>query len=256
MTTWEENNGVHSARIDGVDYAVEEFGRVRGRGLWQVLRNDGSGWSRVSTFQNSAAEARADAEDFAAHLAEAAAKGRRTRWLKSPGVATPWGAATRAVDYGLGVIAYYAGGCGGFQVAPARNAAVPDPLRIADGWYDEAQRARVVLSFPGMFTGRELRDAERDLRDRSPQTWEALHGRALAEGESKAKDERLFLERHKDQWLGVSARKSGLDGMVVVTAFLGGDPGSGCMAEYLVPADEHGNARFGVVIDPARHQRI
>lgn len=171
---------------------------------------------------------------------------------------TPWDLSQVSLTYADGVVFYSTASHGGFKLDDARNAAVPDPLRHEDGWYEEDEDwAKVAVAFPALFTSLERRHAEKTVRNAWPDYWEAVHGRALAPGESWAKDRRLFHDTHAQDWIVVSAGMSKAHpGMVECYAALGGDRMVNKRRGFLVPSDEYVIGRFGFVIDEARHREI
>ena len=170
---------------------------------------------------------------------------------------TPWGASQLATIYAEGIVAHMTAGHGGFRLSAERNARVIPPLRIGSGWYEEDEAwAIVALTFPDLFTGYERKLADRTIRDKWPDEWEAIHGRTLEPGESTGKDRRDFERRHADAWIVVSAISSSHHaGTVEVVAVLGGRQGAHAIERrFLVPTAEYqAHGRFGFVIDEGRH---
>jgi len=171
---------------------------------------------------------------------------------------TPWGPAQSATEYDRNVVFVSTASHGGFRVKAVANEAIPEPYRNANGWYEEdCEWAKVAAGLPHLFTDHERRAADRTLRNWFPDAYEAVNGVVLAEGESYVKDERLFAERHKDDFIVVSAIR--VDGTTVkCTARKGGrDGGSQEVREFLVPAEEYaGRSPFGFIIDLERHEEI
>jgi hypothetical protein len=119
---------------------------------------------------------------------------------------TPWGASQLASTYAEGITAYMTAGHGGFRLSAERNARVIPTLRIDSGWYEEDDAwAIVALTFPDLFTGYERKLADRTIRDKWPDEWEAIHGRSLQPGESTGKDRRDFERQHAGDWIVASA---------------------------------------------------
>jgi len=202
-------------------------------------------------------------EEMAEHHRQKARLGRREEDSK---IRTPWGESQGCTVYGPGVKAHSTAGHGGFQVFSKVNKVIPEPYRNADGWYEEdAEWAKVAAGLPHLFTDYELRLADKTLRNWFPDEYEAVNGIVLKEGESRNKDERLFKERHANDWIVTAASMSkDHEGMVECWATLGGVRGgwyngvevSPEKKEFLVPKDEYNMGRFGFVIDPDRHQEI
>lgn len=170
---------------------------------------------------------------------------------------TPWGASQLASIYAEGIVAHMTAGHGGFRLSAERNDKVMPALRIGSGWYEEDDAwAIVALTFPDLFTGYERKLADRTIRDKWPDEWEAIHGRPLQAGESIGKDRRDFERRHADDWIVASAiTSSHQPGMVEVVAVLGARQDIHVEERrFLVPTAEYqARGRFGFVIDEGRH---
>lgn len=168
----------------------------------------------------------------------------------------PWGASQGGSVYAEGIVFHVTASHGGFNLDDARNAAMPAALRIESGWYEEdCDWALVAFGFPELFTAYERRIAEKTLRDTYPERWEAVHGRALAPGESFTKDRRLFEEAHAQDWIVISASMSGTTpGLVQCVAALGGKRDRRPYRGFLVPKAEYRAGPHGFVIDEARHE--
>lgn len=174
---------------------------------------------------------------------------------------TPWGPAQGGEFYATGVESFSTAGHGGFKLDRTRNARVPEELRNLDGWYEEDQEwAKVAFAFPELFTDRENGFAQATIRNHYPDAYEALKGVVLQEGESIGKDERVFRERHANDWLVISATGNA-DDTVTCFATIGGQRqsfGGPAIEEkrFIVPASEYRTRKFEFVIDPTRHAEI
>ncbi|TCN26955.1 DUF7007 domain-containing protein [Sinorhizobium americanum] len=169
---------------------------------------------------------------------------------------TPWGPSQGATVYADGMVSHMTAGHGGFQLSSARNAKVHPTLRAEGGWYEEdAAWAIVALTFPDLFTAYERKCADKTIRDRWPDAWEAIFGRSLARGESYEKDAQAFAREHVEDWIVISALRSERHpGMTEVIATVGGKRGDHVdERRFLVPSDEYAVGRFGFVIDEAKH---
>ncbi len=198
------------------------------------------------------AEARADCEDYAAHMAEA--KKLMRLHVSSTRRSTPWGESQGETQYAPGVVFYSTASHGGFKLSQEANSVIPEIFRNADGWYEEDCEAAIVSTFlPGLFTAREVRKSHDTLVGWYPDEYEKHFGVVIEEGRSHKKDERLFLERHKGDWIVISAVREG--DQVVCTATKGGLRGSGDEPrKFMVPAEEYaGRSTRGFVIDLDRH---
>ena len=169
---------------------------------------------------------------------------------------TPWGPSQSATIHADGIVEHSTAEHGGFHLSMDRNAQVHPMLRSEGGWYEEDFAWSIVaITFPDLFTGYERRCAERTLKDGWPDAWETIFGSILAPGDSYEKDRRAFEARHAGDWIVVSAITSThRAGFVECVATPGGKRGAGTEERrFLVPSGEYEVARFGFVIDPARH---
>lgn len=180
---------------------------------------------------------------------------------------TPWGTPDHHQEHAEGIVFYGTPSHGGFKLDSERNAAVPDYMRCADGWYEEdCDWAIVATVHPIAFKDepKALEEARNTLRNWHPDEYERFYGVVLQPGESFKKDERTFYRDHANDLLSVSAsgdwHASVPKGMVGVSASIGGDRSAiskGTLRYFLVPADEYAaNRRVSFVIDAARHQEI
>ncbi|WP_447763448.1 DUF7007 domain-containing protein [Sphingopyxis panaciterrae] len=202
----------------------------------------------------------ADEAGFRAHVGDALANFRQIealgrRALDGPAW-TPWGASQTATCYAEGIICYTTASHGGFALDEDRNARLPAPLRLADGWYEEdCDWARVATAFPDLFSDREKAAAERTLREWFPGAWEAFYGRPLDRSESFMRDREAFEREHADDWVVIAATgATEHPGVVLAVATLGGRRGDVPTRSFLVPDSEYAMGRHGFVIDPARHR--
>ena len=140
--------------------------------------------------------------------------------------------------------------------AADRNTQVHPLLCEKGGWYEEDSAwAAIAIAWPDLFTGLERRQAEETLRHSWPDAWEAIYGRALRPGESRARDGEAFARDHAKDWVVISAIYSDQHrGFTEVIATRGGrrDPQSE-ESRFLVPSGEYKVGAFGFVIDEARH---
>lgn len=193
-------------------------------------------------------------QETAEHRRELHALGRvQTRMVAS----TPWGSSQLATMYGPGVICHSTAGHGGFHLSPDRNRLIDPTHRKDSPWYEEdCEWAIVALTFPDLFTSYERKCADETIRHSWPETWERIHGRILAPGESRSRDRRAFEEAHADDWVVNSAIYSGqYAGMTEVVATKGGLRGADAERRFLVPSEDYSTrGPFGFVIDETRHQ--
>lgn len=192
-------------------------------------------------------------EDVADHQRQLVELGRHSIAARQ---STPWGLSHLAVRYGEGVTFHITASHGGFHLTAERNKEVLVLLRSPDGFYEEdCAWVAVAQAYPHLFTDQEKREAEETLRHQYPYVWEAIHGRALVEGESRMKDRRTFDVLNADRWVVISAVLSRhRPGFVECIATLGGKRGRGDERRFLVPEDEYDVGVFGFVIDEVRHE--
>lgn len=224
---------------------------------WHIKRPM-PGWTRGDFYGHSGeladeAEFRAKVLEQAQHQCEKLALGRREERSTA---STPWGPSQGATVYGDGVVFHSTAGHGGFVLSPGRNRSIHPTLRVHAGAYEEDEAwAIVAVTFPQLFTGLERRCAERTMKDRFPDAWEAIAGSVLEPGESWKKDERTFFDKHANDWIVVSAIFSDHQpGFTEVIATPGGKRGPGAEeGRFLVPSGEYRVGRLGFVIDHERH---
>ena len=174
---------------------------------------------------------------------------------------TPWGKADYEKVYAEGIVFYGTPSHGGFKLDRERNTKVHPALRERDGFYEEdCAWAKVAFTFPDVFSEKDREAAIRTMKEWYPDEYETVAGVILAPGESHVKDERLFLERHANDWIVISAIRSAQHpGMVECIATIGGRRGQrgkpvSAERRYLVSNQEYDQrGKFGFVIDPDRH---
>ncbi len=170
---------------------------------------------------------------------------------------TPWGPSQLATVYAEGIVSHMTAGHGGFHLSAERNLRVSSLLRKSSPWYEEdAEWAIVAHSFPDLFTAHERKCAEETIRNSWPSAWEAIHGRELAPGQSRAKDREAFEAEHAGDWIVISAIFSSHHAdMTEVVATPGGIRNHRAdERRFLVPSSEYATrGPFGFVIDERRH---
>ncbi|MGQ7794504.1 DUF7007 domain-containing protein [Faunimonas sp. B44] len=164
---------------------------------------------------------------------------------------SPWGKPQDILQLAVGIWQVSTASHGGIKLSADLNRKMPDYMRKKGGWYEEdCEWALVALVFPHAFKPSALRYAEESARNWHPDEYEQFRQVVLQPGESRVKDERAFIERHKNDWVVASA--------MAVT------DGVKCWAKrgdetrtYLVPEDEYRQrAPFGFIIDPTRHRQV
>ena len=165
---------------------------------------------------------------------------------------------------------YSTPGHGGFHVSELLLATMPEALRgptfSGPGWYEEdCDAVLVMVAFPERFTPEEVANADASLKngylyDR----WEKFHGRELAPGESRAKDEMHWYAEHKKDLIVTAAwgdwHEEVPSGMVGVCARPGGHTTAANRTTdryFLVPNEEYdAKGKFGFIVDPAKHKEV
>lgn len=253
-------DGRLAAHVDDYCYlAVPAGERWRIAGAWHIAKPvetwEPADFYSSQGFVDSEDAFRAYVEEYAAHRRQLLALSRERVHLR---VETPWGWPDSSEIYGKGLVFHSTPSHGGFKLDDLANAEVPDPLRNADGWYEEdAEWAKITVAFPALFTDRERRQADDTIRNEWPDYWEQAHGRTLEAGESRVKDCRLFHQAHAAHWIVVAASTSmEHPGMVECCAALGGKRNISKWRTFLVPSAEYEPGRFGFVIDETRHREI
>ncbi len=187
---------------------------------------------------------------------------------------TPWGEPHSIRVVAEGVVRYTTGGHGGYYLSAERVASMPDGLRPKEldadrgAWFEEDEEwALVALAFPMYFEEDAIQSARRIVLNWMPEIWEAWTGETVTPAMSYRRARDVFLERHKDDQIVVSAfgswERTVPNGMVGVVAVTGGRS-SGTLnpplTYWLVDETEYAEARKepgytgDFVIDPARHQ--
>lgn len=252
--------GLLAARVEDLAWlAVPVDGSIRIASAWRLTKPL-SEWMPADF--HGAEGVVADEAGFRAHVqAIAEHRGQLPAFARETvdaRVETPWGWPDHAVRYAEGIICYSTPGHGGFHVDAERLAVMPVALRNEGGWYEEdCEWAKVVTAFPDLFTDYERDHAGRTLRDWNPDAWEAVNGRTLDSSESFVRDRQHFKAEHANDWVVISASRSGAHpGQVECVATLAGKRGNVPAREFLVPSDEYSVGRHGFVIDEQRHPKI
>lgn len=175
--------------------------------------------------------------------------------------ATPWGMSDYKKKYAIGINFYGTPSHGGYKVSDKKNQMIPDYMRNLNGWYEEdCEWAKVVVCFPDVFETEHVEMAKNTLKNWFPDAYEKFYGVKLKEGESFVRDKELFKERHKNDYIVVSAINSDkYTDMVECFAIIGGSRKNFTESEgktFLVPIEEYQNRNHDFVIDPSRHTEI
>lgn len=178
------------------------------------------------------------------------------------GNASPWGVVETRTTYAPGIVSVTTAEHGGFLLDQDANAGVPEPLRNANGVYEEdSEWAKVAFAYPDLFTAYERAIARRILRNDEPDAYTALTGEVIPLEESHTLRERAFYAENAQRYIGVSACNHDAD-TLVVTAVRGGARArqagtAGPEKRFRVSKDEYESQRgFGFVIDSSRHSEM
>jgi hypothetical protein len=185
---------------------------------------------------------------------------------------TPWGAADYVTEILEGVHNVSTPSHGGIKLSRERNAAIPDYMRKAGGWYEEdCDWCIPFVAFEAEIRARgdeyPLKALDKGqhtdtLKNWHPDAYEKFYSITLQPGESYKRDQKLFELANAQNLVGVAAWgdwQAGVPkGMVGVLATLGGTRAPGRTEHwFVVPQDEYeARNHFGFVIDEARHAHI
>jgi hypothetical protein len=181
---------------------------------------------------------------------------------------TPWGYSDYEEECGNGIKFYGTPSHGGYKIPKKLNNLIPNYMRIENGWYEEDCDWSIPIIVIGKYFNQEefvksYANALDTFKNWHWQSYEKFFDIELQEGESYLKDQYLFIEKHKNDLIVVSATSSDeIPSMVDCHVVKGGRDHSGNYASneryrYLVETDEYRErSRFGFVIDPDKHQLI
>ena len=188
------------------------------------------------------------------------------------GMRTPWGAADYVTEILEGVHNVSTPSHGGIKLSRERNAAIPDYMRKAGGWYEEdCDWCIPFVAFEAEIRARgdeyPLKALDKGqhtdtLKNWHPDAYEKFYSITWQPGESYKRDQKLFELANAQNLVGVAAWgdwQAGVPkGMVGVLATLGGTRAPGRTEHwFVVPQDEYeARNHFGFVIDEARHAHI
>lgn len=176
---------------------------------------------------------------------------------------TPWGAPQDMHHAGTGIAVIGTAGHGGIKLSAERNRKIPKPLRRPGGWYEEDCEAGIPMwVFPDADYGlsgeysepQSVRDrANESVRNWYPDEWEEVTGKPIQPGESHQRDEAVWNETHKNDFVANWASTSkDVEGMVDVGCKR---PSDGARRTFRVPKDEYKGGRH-FVADPERYEDI
>ena len=179
---------------------------------------------------------------------------------------TPWGQAQQSKKIATGIMQYYTASHGGIHLSPKRNAMVPDYMRMDNGWYEEdCEWAIPAMVFPEAFVAAyddasiEV-NAHNTLRNWFPSAYEKFLGKAIKEGESTIRDQEIFEERNKNNYVVVSASIDNTDnyGSVLGFATIGGQRHDYSQGKtFRIPTKEYdARSSNGFVINLEIHKEV
>jgi hypothetical protein len=175
------------------------------------------------------------------------------------GARTPWGKADHVKEVTPGIWQVGTPGHGGYKLDRAHNLKVHPAWRNAGGWYEEdCDWARVVLTFPELYTEQDREQAHSTAKQYTPDEYAAVIGQPVTLAESRKLRERAFKASVGDQLVAVSAWGSWHPavpkGHVGVYAVPGGDRSRPGQHFLVTDAQYQEGAEFGLVIDETKHQ--
>lgn len=181
---------------------------------------------------------------------------------------TPWGPSQGSNKIATGIMFYHTAGHGGVHLSPKRNIQVPEYMRTADGWYEEDCEwalAAAVFFDEFLADAQNHKDISKDeyydivmdtMRNWYPEAYEKFIGIVLIEGESYKRDEAIFRDCTKNDYVVISAIGRA-DGLVDCTATLGGVRDFSEARNFLVSQAEYNErGKYGFVIDTDKHADI
>lgn len=180
---------------------------------------------------------------------------------------TPWGQAQSVDHLAPGIEFVTTASHGGVKLSEDLNRKIPAYMRQAGGWYEEdVDWAVVATIFPEAFPEKERISAKSTLRNWRPDAYERFYAEEIQAGQSFIKDDRLFQERHKDDYIVLAGwgdwHPQVPEGFVGVFAGRGGRLPTGGYPEdtayFLVPASEYQSIlrERHFIVDLDRHERV
>ncbi len=117
---------------------------------------------------------------------------------------SPWGAVQHGEKLADGVFFVSTAGHGGIKLDRARNALIPDVFRREGGWYEEDCDWAIPMYFL------ELKLEKKELALETMRNWhwrayESWFKETIPPGSSYLKDEHLFQEANRANWVVISA---------------------------------------------------
>ncbi len=236
---------------------------------------------------------RSEIEDFAHHERQKSALGREEiphALLK--GFRTPWDTPDHGRIYASGIASVSTPSHGGFILTAEMNERIDERWRAPAGGYagqaddvldpewrirgnelpgfafyeEDQQWAIVAVSFPELFTDREIGFANATLRNDYPDIWESVTGGTATAENSRGRRRSEFRSANAGRWLVTSAVKDRNDAKrVVVTAYKDGRDERGhtrgAGRHYSIDSEEYSrrlrdSGVYECVIDEANDPRV
>jgi len=138
---------------------------------------------------------------------------------------------------------------------------MPEALRNESPWYEEdCEAAKVIVGFPELFSEQQYKSAVENVKNIFPETYENFFDTVIPEGESYKKDQELHMERHKNDYMVVTAFGINEE-IVLVKANVGGDTSPFMEKkekDFIVPRAEYRQRKTSCpfVIDRNRHKEV
>ena len=167
---------------------------------------------------------------------------------------TRWGASQTIDDCGNGIQFVSTAGHGGYVVPAHLNNLIPEIFRQADRQYEEDCGWAVVDYFLNAFLNdhNKYTEALKTIKEWFWKQWEEYSGEVIPLPESRCKQEFVFHEEHKNDWLVVCASGDWKAGVpikyVYCEATLGGVRGQVETRCFFVPAALYAARKFEYVI--------
>ena len=244
--------------VKGVGDVVKCKGKPHGTPLEEIGHDSGF-FNMSSNRHTDYATFESDISERLHHRNQLAEIGRYT---ENSNTSTMWGKAQHVERYAKGINCYSTSGHGGFKISSKVNEEIPEYFRNKDGNYEEdCEWAKVALSFPAVFTDREINFAIDTVKNFYPDEYEKYFDVKLIEGESSKRDRQIFEKRNKDNFVVISASLED-DGMVRAIATIGGQRQqyNGPKIEektFLVTKEDYDTRRpSGFAIDPNKHEEV
>ena len=169
-----------------------------------------------------------------------------------------WGKIQYAEKLVDGVWSVGTAGHGGIKLDRKHNKAVPEYLRRSGGWYEED----CGWAIPFVLFRDELQNlpkydynqAVQCFKSWFPTGYEKWSDTIIPPGESYIKDKQDFQQKHKNDWIVVSAINIGNNNVSVVATQGGSYDYDAKKRQFVVPSDEYNErGRFGFVVDVHKH---